>query len=218
MEIINNDALLERFLSEKQIAGWFGRCEPKFLLLRYRPGELLTTPFTPSPYLHFIIKGDILLYDMPNEDSTVSLQTSHQEIRMIGDLELLDVNFVPFFVEAKSEVVTAALFLDQYRDELLKDPVFLQHVCRDLAAKLRGATEVSMHIGLKDRLSAYVDRLGPDAEIKGVARLAEQLNVSERQLIRVLRAFCEEGRLLREKAGVYRVLRTPGKERNASQP
>ena len=69
-----------------------------------------------------------------------------------------------------------------------------------------------MHIGLKARLSAYLERLGPDTEIRGVARLAEQLNVSERQMIRVLKAFCEEGRLTRVKAGVYRVLSCKGKE------
>lgn len=206
MEIINDKDVLDRFLQEHRIEDYFSSCQPRFLILHYRPGELLTTPFTPSKYLQFIISGDLLLYDMPNEDSTVSLQTSHQEIRLIGDMELLDVDFVPFFVEAKSEVYTAALYLEQYRDTLLKDPVFLQHVCRGLAAKLRGATDVSMHVSLRDRLAAFIEQCGPNYEIKGVARLAEQLNVSERQMIRVLKAFCDEGRLFHEKAGVYRVL------------
>ena len=155
---------------------------------------------------------------MPSEDSTVSLQTSHHEIRMIGDMELLDVDFVPFFVEAKSEVYTAALVLDQYREKLLQDPVFLRQVCRGLAAKLRGATDVSMRIGLKDRLAAYIERLGPGAEIRGVARLAELLNVSERQMSRVLKAFCEKGWLRHEKAGVYRVLRCSGGDEKAAKP
>lgn len=212
MEIINDKALLDRFLKEHHIEEFFSSCQPRFTLLRYWPGEMLTTPFAPSQYLHFIIRGELLLYDMPNENSTVSLQTSHQEIRLIGDIELLDADFVPFFVEAKSEVLTAALYLDQYRDALLKDPVFLQHVCRDLAAKLRGATDVSMHISLRDRLSAYLEHCGVGAEIRGVARLAEQLNVSERQMIRVLKSFCNEGRLRHEKAGVYRVLPHPDSE------
>lgn len=210
MEIINDKALLDRFLKEHRIEDYFSTCQPRFSLLRYRPGELLTTPFAPSQYLQFIIRGDLLLYDMPTENSTVSLQTSHQEVRLIGDMELLDVDFIPFFVEAKTEVYAAALYLEQYREALLRDPVFLRHVCLDLAAKLRGATDVSMHISLRDKLSAYIERCGPGYEIRGVARLAEQLNVSERQMIRVLKAFCGEGRLRHEKAGVYRVL--PDKE------
>ena len=218
MEIINDKALLNRFLKEHHIDAFFSSCQPRFTLLRYWPGEMLTTPFAPSQYLQFIIRGELLLYDMPTENSTVSLQTSHQEIRMIGDMELLDVDFVPFFVEAKSEVITAALYLDQYREALLKDPVFLQHVCRDLASKLRGATDVSMHISLRDRLGAYIERCGPGFEIRGVARLAEQLNVSERQMIRVLKSFCEEGRLCHEKAGVYRVLPRPESDRPSANP
>lgn len=65
MEIINDKALLERFLKEHQIEACFSSGRPRFLLLRYRPGELLTTPFTPSEYLQFIIRGEVLLYDMP---------------------------------------------------------------------------------------------------------------------------------------------------------
>ena len=51
---------MERFLKEHQIKACFSSCRPRFLLLRYRPGELLTTPFTPSEYLQFIIRGEVL--------------------------------------------------------------------------------------------------------------------------------------------------------------
>ena len=128
------------------------------------------------------------------------------------NMELLDVDFVPFFVEARTDVYTAAFYLEQYRSSLLQDPVFLCLVCRSLAGKLRGATDVSLHIGLRNRLAAYIDRKGVGYEIKGVSSLSEQLNVSERQMIRVLKSFCNEGRLRHEKAGVYRVLPHPDSE------
>ena len=215
MEIVNNEELLENYTSSHQLLEHFSICKPNFYLLHYRPGEMLTSPFMPSQYLQFIVAGDLLLYDMPSEDSSVTLQTSHQGVRLIGDMELLDIDFVPFFVEAKSEVYTVALRLDQYRDALLNDPIFLRYVCRDLAAKLRGATDVSMRVELKDKLAAYLNRVGEGYEIRGIARFAEQLNVSERQLIRTLKAFCEAGFLRHEKAGLYRVIRCPGNEKNA---
>lgn len=217
MEIVNNKALLDTFLNDHHIYDYFSTCQPRFFLLHYRQGELLTTPFTPSQYLQFMIDGDLLLYEMPNENSTVSLQTSHNEIRLIGDMELLDVDFVPFFVEARTDVYTAAFYLEQYRASLLQDSVFLCLVCRSLAGKLRGATDVSLHIGLRNRLAAYIDRKGVGYEIKGVSSLSEQLNVSERQLIRVLKRFCEEGVLRREKAGHYRVLCCPSSRANAPE-
>lgn len=217
MEIVNNKALLDTFLNDHHIYDYFSTCQPRFFLLHYRQGELLTTPFTPSQYLQFMIDGDLLLYEMPNENSTVSLQTSHNEIRLIGDMELLDVDFVPFFVEARTDVYTGAFYLEQYRASLLQDPVFLCLVCRSLAGKLRGATDVSLHIGLRNRLAAYIDRKGVGYEIKGVSSLSEQLNVSERQMIRVLKRYCEEGVLRREKAGHYRVLCCPSSRANAPE-
>ena len=217
LEIVKNKALLDSFLDDRHIYDYFSTCSPRFFLLHYRQGELLTTPFTPSQYLQFMIEGDLLLYEMPNENSTVSLQTSHNDIRMIGDMELLDVDFVPFFVEARTDVYTAAFYLEQYRSSLLQDPVFLRLVCRSLAGKLRGATDVSLHIGLKNRLAAYIDRKGVGYEIKGVSSLSEQLNVSERQMIRVLKRFCEDGVLKKEKAGHYRILCCPGNRAQASE-
>ena len=180
-----------------------------FFLLHYRPGELLTTPFQSVQYLQFVVKGDLLLYEMPNEESTVSLPTSYQDIGILGEMELLDSGFVPFFVEATSEVYTVALYTEHYREELLNDPVFLRFVCRNLAHKLRSATETTTRIELKDRMSLYIDRLEPGAAITGISSLARQLSVSERQLLRVLKRFCEEGILLHEKSGVYRVSLKP---------
>ena len=217
VEIVNNKALLDSFLDSHHITEYFSTCQPRFFLLHYRQGELLTTPFTPSQYLQFIISGDLLLYEMPNENSTVSLQTSHNEVRMIGDMELLDVDFVPFFVEARTDVFSAAFYLEQYRAPLLQDPVFLRLICHSLAGKLRGATDVSLHIGLKDRLAAYIDRKGVGYEIKGVSSLSELLNVSERQMLRVLKRYCEEGILRREKAGHYRVLCCPSSRSNTPE-
>ena len=209
MEIVNNERLLRHYLEEFHIPEYFGESQPRFSLLRYAPGELLTNPFAPSSYLQFIVKGDLMLYDMPNEDSTVALQTSFLNIRIIGEMELLDMEFMPFFVEARSEVYTCAIYLEQYREQLLENSTFLLYICRSLAAKLKTATDVSVHVGLKERMAAYIRRMGKGAAITNIGHLAKQLNVSERQMIRILKAFCEKGVLCHEKNGLYRVLLLP---------
>jgi CRP-like cAMP-binding protein len=209
MEIINDKALLNRFLKEHHIDAFFSSCQPRFTLLRYWPGEMLTTPFAPSQYLQFIIRGELLLYDMPTENSTVSLQTSHQEIRMIGDMELLDVDFVPFFVEAKSKVITAALYLEQYRERLLSDPVFLLHLCRCLANKLNGAVVSSRSGSLRQRVCMSLQNAQCGDAISNIARLARSLNVSPRQLLRVLKELCGEGYLEHPGKGIYIVRKKP---------
>ena len=209
LEIVNNPALLSRFLRENRIEERFSSCKPKFILLHYRAGDLLSTPFQTNPYLQFVVKGDLLLYDMPNEESTVSLPTSYTEIGVLGEMELVDQDFTTFFVEATSEVYTVALYVEHYREELLNDTAFLRYLCRNLSHKLRNATETTTRLALKDRIALYISRMEPEDAITGISHLARQLNVSERQLLRVLKSYCGEGILRHEKAGVYRVVRKP---------
>lgn len=70
----------------------------RHVLRHYSPGELLTNPFSPSEYLQFIVEGTVLLYDMPDEESTVILQTTNNKVEILGDLELLDAKFTPPFL------------------------------------------------------------------------------------------------------------------------
>ena len=186
METVNDRKLRDDYLEKRRIYDLFSTCVPNFFLLHYQPGELLTNPFSPSQYLQFVVEGELLLYDMPDEDSsvmlqtsykeitllgvvellaapcapccvlagaragplarelllydlpdedaTVLLQTSYNEINLLGEVELLDAQFTPFFVEARTDVYTLALYLEQYQQILLNDPAFLRYHCSCQAA------------------------------------------------------------------------------------
>ena len=129
METVNDRKLRDYYLEKRRIHDLFSTCVPNFFLLHYQPGELLTNPFSPSQYLQFVVEGELLLYDMPDEDSTVMLQTSYNEVNLLGEVELLDAQFTPFFVEARTDVYTLALYLEQYQQILLNDPAFLRYLC-----------------------------------------------------------------------------------------
>ena len=209
METINNPRRLARYLADHHIRECFQSDPPRFLLLHYAPGEFLCTPFSPSNYLQFVVEGDLLLYDMPDESSTFMLQTNFNEVQLLGEMELLDSEFSPFFVEARSDVYTLALYLDQYRDQLLSDPVFLRFICMTLSAKLSGAVRASINVTLKERVCASLRYASPGQDFSGIAAIASNIGVSSRQLLRVLKALCEEGVLEHEKKGHYRILRKP---------
>ncbi len=209
METVNNPHLLEHYIRTSEIETLFSTGLPNFFLLHYHPGELLTTPFSPSKYLQFIVEGKLLLYDMPDEDSTVTLQTNYNEVRLLGDVELLDAKFTPFFVEAKTDVYTLAAYLSQYQQRLLNDPAFLRYLCRCLADKLNGAVAASQHLPLRKRVARSLQFSDEGSCINEIGRLAHSLNVSNRQLLRVLKEFCEEGILSHEGKGVYRILKKP---------
>lgn len=206
METINDPKLLERFLRERNVLQHFGTCKPHFFLLHYLPGELLTNPFSPSRYLQFIVQGELLLYDMPDEESTIMLQTNDNEISLLGEVELLNATFTPFFVEARTDVYTLALFLERYQQELLNDPVFLRFLCNSLASKLSAAVADSAHAPLKKRVLRSIQYADSERSITNIGHLAKTLNVSSRQLIRVLQELCDEGILEHSKKGTYRVI------------
>lgn len=209
METVNDRKLRDYYLEKRRIHDLFSTCVPNFFLLHYQPGELLTNPFSPSQYLQFVVEGELLLYDMPDEDSTVMLQTSYNEVNLLGEVELLDAQFTPFFVEARTDVYTLALYLEQYQQILLNDPAFLRYLCSCLASKLNGAVASSVQMPLKKRVALSLQYADDSQCITDIGRLAKTFNVSNRQLLRVLKDFCQEGILEHSQKGVYRILKKP---------
>ena len=209
METVNDRKLRDYYLETRRIHDLFSTCVPNFFLLHYQPGELLTNPFSPSQYLQFVVEGELLLYDMPDEDSTVMIQTTYNEVNLLGEVELLDAQFTPFFVEARTDVYTLALYLEQYQQILLNDPAFLRYLCSCLASKLNGAVASSVQMPLKKRVALSLQYADDSQCITDIGRLAKTFNVSNRQLLRVLKDFCREGVLEHSQKGVYRILKKP---------
>ncbi|MBR0162895.1 MAG: hypothetical protein IJQ02_16680 [Oscillospiraceae bacterium] len=209
METLNDRARLERYMKQLRIEERFGRELPRFLLLHYAPGDLLTTAFSPSKYLQFVAEGELTLYDMPDESRSIILQTNFNEVRLLGEVELLNSQFEPFFVEAHSDVYTLAVYLDHYRELLLNDPVFLRFICETLSDKLAGAVRSTMHLPLRDRVIASLRYASPGEEFGNIAAISSRLGVSNRQFLRVLKGLCEEGVLSHDKKGHYRIIRLP---------
>ena len=98
METVNNPKLLSKYIEARQIAELFSGELPRFLLMHYSPGDLLTTPFSPRTYLHLVVDGKLFLYDMPDENSTVFIRTDFNRVNLLGEYELLDTEFTHFFV------------------------------------------------------------------------------------------------------------------------
>jgi CRP-like cAMP-binding protein len=208
VETINNQKKIDAYIQKCGLRPLFSSEIPHFFLRHYTPGELLTTPFSPSQYLQFIVDGSLQLYNMPDEESTIMLQTNYNEVSLLGDMELLDSKFTPFFVEAKTDVYTLAFHLEAYRQQLLNDPAFLRYLCLSLANKLNGAVMSSMRMPLRQLVIMSLQKAKVGDEITNIAHLAHSLNVSPRQLLRVLKEFCELGILEHTRKGTYVVKKT----------
>ena len=209
METINDSKLRSELIEQNHIMEHFSLVEPQFLLLHYKPGELLTTPFSPSELLQFMVDGKLAMYDMPDEESTIMLETTYSEVSILGEMELLDSRFTPFFVEARTDVYTLAIHLSRYREILLEDPVFLRYLCRNFALKLNGAVSAAWQAPLRTRVLCALQHGEVGQSFGNVGSIAKSINVSERQLLRVLKQLCEEGLLEHPRKGTYVLLRKP---------
>lgn len=203
MEIINDKTRLESILNEKGIRKCFGLSEPRFQLMHFSPGELLTTAFSRTEYLLFVVEGSLILYDMPDEESVVHIETAFNDVNILGEIEVFDEDYESFFVEATSDVYAIGLRLESEREELLKDPVFLLNVCRSLEAKLNGAVLSAYGGNLKGKIKKRIARLGKGGHIRDISHLASVYGASPRQLMRVLKSFCDEGVLEHTGKGDY---------------
>lgn len=203
METMKSRKVLDHYVAEAHIDRYFSICNPVLYLYHYSPGEFLTSPFSPSEYLQFLVEGQVRLYDMPDESSTITIQASFHEIQVIGEMELVDPEFTPFFVEAVTEVYAVALHIGQNYDQLMQDPAFLRLLCISLAKKLQGASQLAERFPLKNRVGKSLLLMEPGQRITNIGKLAESINVSNRQLLRVLKKYCDRGILRHEKKGSY---------------
>lgn len=206
MNIVSSPERIDAYLRKYQIAELFS-CSPVFTLRRYLPGELLTSPFSKNRLLQFIVEGDVLLYDMPTEDTVTEIETPAYRARLIGDAELFDPDFPTFFVEAKTEVYTLSLLLDEYRERLLNDNTFLRFLCQTFTRKLAGATAPDCRLPLREQLIRYVEAADKDTPIRDMKHLSYLLHTSPRNLSRALKSLCEDGTLERSKKGTYLIRR-----------
>ena len=206
MEIVNAPLILNGYIREHQLNSFFSSDPPPMYLLRYAPGEMIATPVSRLQYVQFVVDGEFQLYDMASEASVAMLLTPYYKVRLLGDTELLDEKCVSMFVEAVTEVYAVGIPIEANREQLLNDNAFLRMVCHTLSAKLTSAA-LSQKLSLTESVRYYLRHITQENVVRDVGRLAAQFNTSSRQLLRVLKALCDEGVLEHIGKGEYRITR-----------
>lgn len=202
MQVIRSSSKINYYLKKFNIMSNF-ECNPTFVLIHYKQGELLASPFEKPKYIQFLVEGKILLYDMPTENTFSTIESPFYQANLIGEMELIDPDFQTFFVEAKTDVFTLALAMDEYAEKLLHDSTFLLTVSRSLAKKLTDSVQNSQPIPLREQLLKYFARADRSKAIQDINHFSQVFHVSARQMIRTLNRLCEEGYLEHPQKGTY---------------
>lgn len=209
MEQMNQPQTLQNALKKYRIPEMFDTEGLSFSLLRYQKGEYLAAPNIPPERLLFLVKGRVQIYGIL-EDGGLSPVAVQRPGALLGDLEFASGLPSPFFAEARSEALCVALPLVRYREALHRDVRFLNTVLQSVADRFDRVSLLEANSRtLRDKLLHQLREQSKGGRIQSVSEMVMQLRCSRRQLQRVLARLCEEGLLIKEKKGCYRLAEKP---------
>ena len=212
MKIMQNAEAVEALAARYALRDCFDTKELQFQGFQYQKGDLLCSPLNPEEYLLFLVEGSVQLYDL-NDEGEKLLVGSVSGLRLLGDLEFMNVRPTDYFVEASEDCVCLALSVERYREQLNRDVRFLHYLLESIAGKFVLGQEQERAWGsLEERLLQLVRDEG---ELKSLEPALGRVRCSRRQLQRILKKLCDEGKLQRLGKGRYRL--TEETERDAPQ-
>lgn len=205
MQEILDQVLLEAYLNQYNIRSLFDTPELPYRLYTYEPGEMMNILRPTTEYLKFVVAGSFDLYSV-REDGVRNLIRHFEGFGFLGDLEFCGKNAGTRYQEVIDQVYTIELPLKALRPVLMEDKRFLRFVLNNLAEKLSAAMPLKAEFpSLADTLVYYLRYECTDHRITSVEDTAFRLNYSRRQLQRVLRELTEQGVLLKEGKGRYKL-------------
>ena len=207
MKLLQNPALLEKYLAQYEIPQKFDPPGLPFCLWEYERGEILNSIKDPGQVLRFLVSGTIQIYAVRADGSRYPLSHS-DSFTLLGDMEFCGENSLPFLVEAMSRVRCVELPLFACREALFHDSTFLRGLLGSVAHKVAlFAQSYASYSRLEEKLLACLRQDG--GSFRGVEPLAVRLHCSRRQLQRLLKSLTERGILEKTGRGTYRLRESP---------
>lgn len=206
MECLANRELLEKTLKKWGIPGHFDSAGLQFRLVKYKRGELLVAPFKPMDELLFLVQGKVSIYSLREDGSSFSVYLAGQSV-LLGDVEFIRKEPLPFYTEALEDVQCVALSMERHREKLEKDVRFLNFLLHSVADKFHMFFQIGNPAQpVEEKLVAFLRDIQPDHTLHGMNAGVMQLHCSRSQLQRVVRKLCDEGVLEKRKKGEYRLV------------
>lgn len=206
MEYSSTQLLLDTTLRKWNIPGHFDSEGLQFKLVKYRKGELLIAPFKPIDALLFLIKGKVSIYGLREDGSNFSVFLAGQSI-LLGDMEFIRKEPLPFYTEALEDVLCVALPIEQHKDILENDLRFLNFLLHSVADKFHMFFQTSTTSQpVEDKLISFLRDIQSDHTLHGMNVGVMQLQCSRSQLQRVVRKLQDEGVLQKVGKGQYQLV------------
>ena len=196
---------IKEWLEKYHIPEIFDTPDLSFEAFQFEKGELLTTPLKETEYLFFLVEGVVRIYGVLSDGRMIPVSFA-EPLSLFGDIEFINYKRSDLFCEAITETVCLALSITRHRALLDSDLKLLHVVLNSLAEKL--SMFALLDVGapqLEERVLVYIKTMCPDNELRGLDASALKLRCSRRQLQRVLKKLCEEGKIKKTGRGKYKL-------------
>ncbi len=175
-------------------------------MVQVKAGEMLIHEGVPSKYLFFIVSGQCRYFSLSSSGFYVSFGVS-RNYRFCGEASSLWGGKPTSSVQAATDTTCLTIDLEKYRSLLQNDILFLQYTCRALTEMVNNLDNtLSTYVGgkLSERLASFILQNSSD-NVFSVSLVAatNALGTSYRHLQRVMKSFCQQGVLCKEKRRYY---------------
>ncbi|TCP57909.1 CRP-like cAMP-binding protein [Tumebacillus sp. BK434] len=201
MEEMRERGLLMQYLERHEITGIFNeRLLPHVGLYRCRPGELLCRQGEAADTLYVLVDGKVKIYTTSAEGKTLILSFK-TPLEVIGDLEYVQGAEILNTVEAVTDVHVLGVqhrWLHQYAQDDAKLLQFLLDIVTKKFLVKSQSMSFNIMYPVEVRLASYL-LLNEQTRAVSLKDAANLIGTSYRHLNRVLRQFCTEGLVERQK-------------------
>ena len=181
--------------------------QESLFVIQYEKGEFVTSPLLHTDLFQVIVSGSIRIYYIRNDGSSYSLANGQNDY-LLGEMALFQKESSSVYAQACDDLTCLALSIEENREKLLNNCLFLQAVCESLTRKMEAITRLdAAPATLKQRVLTYMRYKCSNGELKGVEQAAFRLNCSVRQLQRILNRYESEGILRKTGKGAYQLNR-----------
>lgn len=211
MRVGRDKEVTQQWVQKAHILDYFDGTDLDFELYEYEKGEMIVSPVLPLREFLFLVDGALELYAIREDGSRVAINLLEPPV-ILGDVEYAnDIASservaAPFlYAQALTRVTCLALSRERYRDQLYEDSKFLHVLLVSMADKMSlFGKSVEMQT-VEERLLFYLENVYEDHELRSIEAATKQLRCSRRQLQRVLRDLCDNGRIIQTGKGKYRL-------------
>lgn len=205
MREIKDGAILGKYLKKYRISELFDTENLPFRLVEYAPGEQINYLHPPEEFLKFVVEGTLCIYSISGEGNRYVYGRIDHPV-FLGEMEFCGKRYDNHWHEAMTRLRCVELYVPPLKETLEADNRFLRFLLQVFAAERYRLTmeQSGSETGCRERLLNLL-RASPEHSLSGVEAAAERLHCSSRQVLRELKALCEEELIEKIGKGKYRL-------------